>query len=78
IAQLLNNDTLYQNLENASYHLARLMRDMHENPKRYVHFSLLDVGKTIYVTDPNDKKAQKKKKKEKQEAVEEDKGTENK
>jgi len=64
VAQLLNNDTLYQNLENASYHLARLMRDMHENPKRYVHFSVLDVGKTIYVTDPKDKKAQKKKKKE--------------
>jgi len=60
IGQLLHNDTLYQNIENASYHLSRLMRDMHENPKRYVHFSVLDVGKTIYVADPNDKKAKKK------------------
>ncbi len=61
IGQLVHNDTLYRNIENASYHLSRLMRDMHENPKRYVHFSVLDVGKTIYVTDPNDKKAKKKK-----------------
>ncbi len=61
IGQLLNNDTLYRNVENASYHLSRLMRDMHENPKRYVHFSVLDVGKTIYVADPDDKKARRKK-----------------
>ena len=74
VAQLLNNDTLYQNLENASYHLARLMRDMHENPKRYVHFSVFDVGKTIYVSDPEDKKTKRKRKKEeKKEAKEEEK-----
>jgi len=74
VAQLLNNDTLYQNLENASYHLARLMRDMHENPKRYVHFSVFDVGKTIYVSDPEDKKTRRKRKKEeKKEAKEEEK-----
>lgn len=70
IAQLLNNDTLYQNLENASYHLSRLMRDMHENPKRYVHFSVFDVGKTIYVTE-DDKRAKKKKKKAEKEAAKE-------
>jgi phospholipid/cholesterol/gamma-HCH transport system substrate-binding protein len=63
VGQLIHNDTLYRNIENASYHLSRLMRDMHENPKRYVHFSVLDVGKTIYVADPNDKKVKKKKQK---------------
>lgn len=74
VGQLINNDTLYQNIENASYHLSRLMRDMHENPKRYLHFSLLDVGKTVYVTDPEDKKAKRKaKKEEKKKAKEEEK-----
>jgi phospholipid/cholesterol/gamma-HCH transport system substrate-binding protein len=77
VAQLLNNDTLYQNLENASYHLARLMRDMHENPKRYLHFSVFDVGKTIYVADPEDKRVKRmKKKQEKQKAKEEEEKTE--
>lgn len=66
VTQLLKNDTLYRNLENASYHLSRLMRDMHENPKRYVHFSLFDVGKTVYVKEPEDKKRKKKKKKDKE------------
>ncbi|NJO91217.1 MAG: hypothetical protein HC831_21325 [Chloroflexia bacterium] len=79
VAQLLNNDTLYQNLENASYHLARLMRDMHENPKRYVHFSVLDVGKTIYVADPEDKRVKRiKKKKEKLDAKDKEKTEEDK
>ena len=46
---------------------------MHENPKRYVHFSVFDVGKTIYVADPDDKKAKRKKKKaEKKEAREDE------
>ena len=56
VSQLLYNDTLYNNIENASYHLSRLLRDMHENPKRYVHFSILDLGKTIYVQEPSEKK----------------------
>ncbi len=64
VSQLLNNDTLYQNIENASYHLSRLMRDIHENPKRYLHFSVFDVGKTIYVADPEDKRVKRKRKKE--------------
>ena len=69
IYQLLHNDTLYRNIENASYHLNRLLRDMHENPKRYVNFSLMDFGKTIYVKDKqddikgNEEKEKKKKKK---------------
>ncbi len=67
ISQLLHNDTLYMNIENATYHLNRLLRDMHENPKRYVNFSLMDFGKTVYIEDKsddikgNDKKSKKKK-----------------
>jgi phospholipid/cholesterol/gamma-HCH transport system substrate-binding protein len=62
VSQLLHNDTLYQNIENASYHLSRLMRDLHENPKRYVHFSVFDVGKTVYQEEPSEKKSKKNKK----------------
>jgi len=66
ISQLLHNDTLYQNIENATYHLNRLLRDMHENPKRYVNFSLMDFGKTTYVEDKDDDiKGEEKKKKKK-------------
>jgi len=54
IHQLLYNDTLYKNIENATYHLNRLLRDMHENPKRYINFSLVDFGKTTYIEDKDD------------------------
>lgn len=67
IAQLLNNDTLYTNIENATYNLNRLLRDMRENPKRYVHFSAIDFGRTIYIEDSESKKAQKYLKKEEEE-----------
>ncbi|MEN8121264.1 MAG: MlaD family protein [Bacteroidota bacterium] len=66
LSQLLYNDTLYQNIENATYQLNRLLRDIHENPKRYINFSLLDFGKTIYVEDKEDDlKGENKKKKNK-------------
>lgn len=40
MGQLMTNDTLYQNLENATRDLDKLLIDMEANPKRYVHFSL--------------------------------------
>jgi phospholipid/cholesterol/gamma-HCH transport system substrate-binding protein len=40
LGQLVNNDTLYQNLEDASKSLDKLLLDIEENPKRYVHFSV--------------------------------------
>lgn len=40
MGQLVNNDSLYMNLESASKNLDKLMVDFQENPKRYVHFSL--------------------------------------
>jgi phospholipid/cholesterol/gamma-HCH transport system substrate-binding protein len=60
IGQLVNNDTLYTNLENASYNLSRLLRDLKENPKRYVRFSAFDLGRTVIVDDKKDKKPEKK------------------
>ncbi|TRZ42519.1 MlaD family protein [Robertkochia solimangrovi] len=40
VGKLLNDETLYQNLEQASLDLQLLLEDLRLNPKRYVHFSL--------------------------------------
>jgi len=40
IGMLINNDSLYNNLNNLSADLDSLVVDMNENPGRYVHFSL--------------------------------------
>ncbi len=40
MGQLINNDSLYTNLEHASKELDLLLEDMRVNPKRYVHFSI--------------------------------------
>lgn len=50
---LLNNDTLYNKLEDAASNLDKLMIDLKENPKRYIHFSLIDWGKT-YTVSPDE------------------------
>ncbi|MUP38309.1 MlaD family protein [Labilibaculum euxinus] len=58
---LINNDTLYTNLEAASNGLTNLLIDVKNNPKKYMHFSLFDTGKTVYM---DSEKSQKKKDKE--------------
>ncbi len=40
VGKLLKDDQLYDNLAGASSELEQLLKDMKENPKRYVHFSL--------------------------------------
>lgn len=40
VGQLLNNDTLYQNLEASSRQLELLLQDLRINPERYVHISV--------------------------------------
>ncbi len=42
--QLLTNDTLYTNIEKATYDLDVLIKDINENPKKYLHFSIIDMG----------------------------------
>ena len=42
---LINNDTLYRNLQSASFELKMLLKDMKLNPQRYVHFSIFGRGK---------------------------------
>lgn len=40
MGQLINNDSLYNSLDSVSRDMDRLLIDMRENPKRYVHFSI--------------------------------------
>ncbi|MCY1633588.1 MlaD family protein [Marinifilum sp. D737] len=63
MGMLINNDTLYMNLEAASNSLTNLLIDLKNNPKKYMHFSLFDTGKTVYM---NSNKTKKKLDKEKQ------------
>jgi phospholipid/cholesterol/gamma-HCH transport system substrate-binding protein len=40
MGMLVQNDTLYYNLEAASKNLDQLLLDLQKHPKRYVHFSI--------------------------------------
>jgi phospholipid/cholesterol/gamma-HCH transport system substrate-binding protein len=55
MGMLINNDSLYNNLERASLNLDKLLQDMRENPKRYLHFSIFDFGKTVIVDEDGNK-----------------------
>lgn len=56
MGMLINNDTLYSNLEAASNSLTNLLIDVKNNPKKYMHFSLFDSGKTVYLNSEKSKK----------------------
>jgi len=40
LGKLAKNDSLYNNLNSSAASLDKLLKDLEENPKRYVHFSL--------------------------------------
>ena len=40
MGKLINDSSLYVNLDSTTYHLNLLMKDLQEHPKRYVHFSV--------------------------------------
>ncbi len=56
---LLNDPVLYQNLNGLAGSLDMLLKDIRNNPKRYVHFSAFNIGKDVYITakpsDPDKK-----------------------
>ncbi len=68
IGQLLNNDSLYHNLEHATLELDMLMEDMRVNPKRYVHFSVF--GRKEKAEDKPRKKARTKQETEGKDGIE--------
>jgi phospholipid/cholesterol/gamma-HCH transport system substrate-binding protein len=47
LGQLLNDETLYLNLTDASANLDRLLGDFRHNPNRYLHFSAVNFGKRV-------------------------------
>lgn len=44
LGMLANNDSLYNNLNNASQSLDALLKDFRANPKRYINFSVINFG----------------------------------
>jgi phospholipid/cholesterol/gamma-HCH transport system substrate-binding protein len=51
LGKLLQDEALYNNLSGASLELELLLRDMKENPKRYVHFSIFGKRAKPYETE---------------------------
>lgn len=47
---LINDPALYQNLNSLAGSLDVLLKDVRSNPKRYVHFSALNMEKNVYIT----------------------------
>jgi phospholipid/cholesterol/gamma-HCH transport system substrate-binding protein len=53
LGMLIYEDSLYNALNQTSIQVARLAEDLRVNPKRYMHFSVFDLGRTMYVLDDN-------------------------
>lgn len=53
IGKLMQNDSLYVNLTNASKEMEELLREMKLNPKRFVHFSLFGKKAKPYNEENN-------------------------
>lgn len=54
LGKLVINDSLYYAIESVSLSLNDLLDDIRQNPKRYVHLSAFDRGKTIVLSDQNE------------------------
>ena len=69
MGMLINNDSLYNSLNNSAEDLDKLLIDLRENPKRYLHYSVFDFGKTIVVDEEGySKEKEKQRKKEEKKA----------
>jgi len=56
LGKLLKDDGMYNNLEDASLEMKQLVKDLKENPKRYVHFSVFGKKPKPYVAPKEDEK----------------------
>ncbi|HPE76985.1 MAG TPA: MlaD family protein [Draconibacterium sp.] len=54
VGLLLNDDQLYLEITALSQNLSSLLKDVQENPKRYVQFSAMDFGKEYYINTSGD------------------------
>ena len=55
---LLNDKELYNSINDLSVSLSSLINDIQTNPKRYVHFSAVDLGKNVYINAVDDATSQ--------------------
>ncbi|WP_462280623.1 MlaD family protein [Salinivirga cyanobacteriivorans] len=51
LGKLIYNDSLYNALNESTEDIGLLAEDLRVNPKRYLHFSAFDLGRTMYVLD---------------------------
>lgn len=51
MGKLIYNDSLYNTLNQSTDYIGSLANDLRINPKRYLHFSVFDLGRTMYVLD---------------------------
>lgn len=51
MGKLIYNDSLYNTLNQSTDYIGSLANDLRVNPKRYLHFSVFDLGRTMYVLD---------------------------
>ncbi len=51
LGKLMTDEELYHSLNDVSNNLNRLLIDFRHNPKRYVSFSAINMGKKVVVTD---------------------------
>lgn len=59
IGKLINDQSLYLNLSDASANLDRLLADVRHNPERYVHFSAINLGRKVYINADDELASQK-------------------
>jgi len=50
---LINDDNLYRNLQNSTSELNKLLKDIRENPRRYLNFSFISFGREKKKKDMN-------------------------
>jgi phospholipid/cholesterol/gamma-HCH transport system substrate-binding protein len=58
MGKLIYDDSLYNTINRGTDEIGNLAADLRINPKRYLHFSVFDLGRTMYVLD--EKKIEKK------------------
>ncbi len=54
LGQLIQDDKFANEIEQAAENLRKLLFDIQFNPKKYVHFSLMNIGRTVNVTDESE------------------------